>query len=128
MCIPCKARLLFILPPAADNGVEVRLFAAPAKLKTVLVGGSAARTVLGDCDFELDSEASLLTTGIFRIVASFIGVHKRLVGGGVGLGGFEKVANPIGFEDREIFLAFNEDLGPIEAFKTEGDGELLLEA
>ena len=61
------------------------------------------------------------------MVASFIGVHSLFVGGGVGLGGLEKEASPIGFEESEMFLEFNEDLGPNEAFKTDVDGELLLE-
>ena len=120
--------MLFILPPAPETGVEVRLLAALAKLKTVLGGSAAAGVLFSEvAGLEWVSEANLLTTGIFRIVASFIGVHNRFVGGGVGLGGFEKVAIPIGFDDSVIFLVFKEDLSPNEAFRTEVDGELLLE-
>ena len=68
-----------------------------------------------------------MTTGIFKMVASFIGVQRRLVGGGVGLVGLENVASPIGFDDKEMFFVFKVDLSPNEAFKNDVDGELLLD-
>ena len=76
---------------------------------------------------ELGADGGLLTAaGILRMVASFIGVQRRLVGGGVGFaGGLEKVAKPIGFEDRFKRREPREDLGPIEALKAEADGDPL---
>ena len=57
-------------------------------------------------------------------MASFIGVQRRLVGGGVGFVGLEKVANPIGLEERFNKREFKVDLGPMEELKAEPDGEL----
>ena len=93
-----------------------------------VVGSAAAATEEdGVPGREAGADGGLLTAaGILRMVASFIGVQSRLVGGGVGLaGGLEKVAKPIGFEDRFKRREPREDLGPIEALKAEADGEPL---
>ena len=47
-----------------------------------------------------------------------------MVGGGVGFVGLEKVANPIGLEERFNKREFKVDLGPMEELKAEPDGEL----
>ena len=123
------------MPPAADKGVEVRLLEAPARLKTGLVAGGAAVVDVVEslfvvfCLEELvAASAGLLTTGIFKMVASFMGVQSRLVGGGVGLAGLENVATPIGLDDKDNRREFREDRGPMEVLKAEPDGELFPEA